>query len=68
MNNEFISRTSNNSAILKNVNNLCELKRDMINVFCDDFKQRVYQASLRAQLIALYDSIRKSLRRMPNLA
>lgn len=68
MNNEFIARTAANASIMKKVHELYALKREMVSFFCDDFKERVYQASLRAQLIALYDSVRKSLKKMPNLA
>nr|CUU99623.1 hypothetical transcript [Hymenolepis microstoma] len=44
-----------------------KLKRSLIAQFCDDYSKRTQQAALRAQIIGLYASLLKILKKVPTI-
>lgn len=64
--NEFIKQKESKGLMLSNPAEMEKLKRNLMNVFADQFGQRVEQFSLRSQLIQLYYSVTKILENFPN--
>ncbi|PAA69803.1 hypothetical protein BOX15_Mlig033119g1 [Macrostomum lignano] len=66
--NSFAAKKEGSTMLLKSQSELEKLKRELISQLSDDFNQRVSQASMRAQIIGYYNSIRDCLAQMPAIA
>ncbi|XP_064633719.1 uncharacterized protein LOC135491668 [Lineus longissimus] len=65
--NDFVNKKSSMSMILKNPEEMEKLKRKLIGEYCHKFMVRVSQYSLRAQIIAYYNSILGLLEQFPSI-
>lgn len=64
--NEYLQQKSIKSAVLSNPNEMEKLKRTIMTTFVNRFSQKVKIYSLRAQLIAIYNSIIRVLSNFPS--
>jgi intein-encoded DNA endonuclease-like protein len=65
--NEFVNKKSSMGMILKNPEEMEKLKRKLIAEYCHRFTVRASQYSLRAQIIAYYNSILGLLEQFPSI-
>ncbi|XP_021364139.1 uncharacterized protein LOC110457263 isoform X2 [Mizuhopecten yessoensis] len=65
--NQFVHKKSQMGMLLRNVEEMEKLKRNLISEFCYMFNRRMAQFSLRGQIIAYYNSILRLLEDFPTL-
>ena len=64
--NEYLQQKSVKSAVLSNPNEMEKLKRSLMTTFANRLSHKVRIYSLRAQLIAIYNSIIRVLSNFPS--
>ncbi|KAL8592207.1 hypothetical protein ACOMHN_030882 [Nucella lapillus] len=65
--NDFVSKKQIVGSVLKNPEELEKLKRKLISEFCERFHIRMAHTSMRAQILAYYDSILSLLEEFPSI-
>ncbi|XP_076468617.1 uncharacterized protein LOC143299362 isoform X2 [Babylonia areolata] len=65
--NDFVSKKQTMGSVLKNPDELEKLKRKFISEFCERFYIRMAHTSMRAQILAYYNSILSLLEDFPSI-